>query len=311
MALLTPVGRRTPVGDRFATDIGWLDSKHSFSFGQHYDPGNTHFGLLLVNNDDVVAPGSGFETHPHRDMEIVTWVLRGELVHQDSQGHNGLIYPGLAQRMSAGTGILHSEKNDSWRLTGGDAHEDPVHFVQMWVRPGRGRHRAGLRAARDRRRAAPRRPGPGRERAARAQGRRRDLDRPEARRAARRPAGARRDACASRTRRSCTCSSPTGSVDASRAPGTRLDVTGDAGRGCTRAADGGPAAVTGRSRAEPPRSLGLGDARRQPQSPDSWTCVARASRRVVDALEGQVPARVVRVAAPGQSASLLSGQPAP
>ena len=88
-----------------------------------------------MNNDDVVSPGSGFETHPHRDMEIVTWVLRGQLVHQDSEGHNGLIYPGLAQRMSAGTGILHSEKNDSWRLTGGDEHKDPVHFVQMWVLP--------------------------------------------------------------------------------------------------------------------------------------------------------------------------------
>ncbi len=121
--------------DRFATKIDWLDSKHSFSFGHHYDRANTHFGLLLVNNDDVVDAGSGFETHPHRDMEIVTWVLRGELVHQDSQGHNGLIYPGLAQRMSAGTGILHSEKNDSWRVTGADSHDDPVHFVQMWVVP--------------------------------------------------------------------------------------------------------------------------------------------------------------------------------
>jgi redox-sensitive bicupin YhaK (pirin superfamily) len=135
MALLAPSVDVRRSGDRFATDIGWLDSKHSFSFGQHYDARNTHFGLLLVNNDDVVSPGSGFETHPHRDMEIVTWVLRGQLVHQDSQGHNGLIYPGLAQRMSAGTGILHSEKNDSWRLTGGDEHTDPVHFVQMWVLP--------------------------------------------------------------------------------------------------------------------------------------------------------------------------------
>ena len=106
--------------DRFATRIPWLDSHHSFSFGGHYDPDNTHHGLLLVNNDDVVAPGTGFETHPHRDMEIVTWVLRGSLVHQDSTGHTGVIYPGLAQRMSAGTGILHSEKNDSWRLQGGD-----------------------------------------------------------------------------------------------------------------------------------------------------------------------------------------------
>lgn len=120
--------------DRFATEAGWLDSKHSFSFGHHYDPANTHHGLLLVNNDDVVDAGTGFDTHPHRDMEIVTWVLEGSLVHQDSTGHNGVIYPGLAQRMSAGRGILHSEKNDSWRLAG-DVHRDPVHFVQMWVVP--------------------------------------------------------------------------------------------------------------------------------------------------------------------------------
>ena len=123
--------------DRAKTNIGWLDSKHSFSFGQHYDPANTHHGLLLVNNDDIVDPGTGFETHPHRDMEIVTWVLQGSLVHQDSTGHSGVIYPGLAQRMSAGTGILHSEKNDSWRLQG-DEHRDPVHFVQMWVVPDEG-----------------------------------------------------------------------------------------------------------------------------------------------------------------------------
>jgi redox-sensitive bicupin YhaK (pirin superfamily) len=120
--------------DRFKTQIGWLDSKHSFSFGGHYDHANTHHGLLLVNNDDIVTPGMGFETHPHRDMEIVTWVLRGSLVHQDSTGHSGVIYPGLAQRMSAGRGILHSEKNDSWRLRG-DEHSEPVHFVQMWVAP--------------------------------------------------------------------------------------------------------------------------------------------------------------------------------
>ena len=121
--------------DRFRTEAGWLDSKHSFSFGYHYDPANTHFGLLMVNNDDKMLAGMGFETHPHRDMEIVTWVLEGSLVHQDSAGHSGVIYPGLAQRMSAGSGILHSEKNDSWRLTGEPAHQDPVHFVQMWVVP--------------------------------------------------------------------------------------------------------------------------------------------------------------------------------
>jgi redox-sensitive bicupin YhaK (pirin superfamily) len=121
--------------ERFATKLAWLDSHHSFSFSRHYDPGNTHHGLLLVNNDDIVTPGTGFETHPHEDMEIVTWVLQGSLVHQDSTGHSGIIYPGLAQRMSAGTGILHSEKNDSWRLQGGAQHADPVHFIQMWVVP--------------------------------------------------------------------------------------------------------------------------------------------------------------------------------
>jgi redox-sensitive bicupin YhaK (pirin superfamily) len=121
--------------DRPRTEISWLDSRHSFSFGHHYDPGNTHHGLLLVNNDDTVQPGTGFETHPHRDMEIVTWVLRGSLVHQDSTGHSGVVYPGLAQRMSAGRGILHSEKNDSWTVTGDERHCEPVRFVQMWVVP--------------------------------------------------------------------------------------------------------------------------------------------------------------------------------
>ena len=133
---------RDPDG-RFATRLSWLDSKHSFSFGRHYDARNTHFGLLLVNNDDIVHPGTGFETHPHEDMEIVTWVLRGALVHQDSEGHSGVIYPGLAQRMSAGRGILHSEKNDSWRLTGDEPHTEPVHFVQMWVVPDEARIEPG------------------------------------------------------------------------------------------------------------------------------------------------------------------------
>lgn len=136
--LLTPRVDIHRADKRFKTTTSWLDSKHSFSFGGHYDPANTHHGLLLVNNDDIVRPGSGFETHPHRDMEIVTWVLQGSLVHQDSTGHSDVIYPGLAQRMSAGTGILHSEKNDSWRLQGGASHNEPVHFVQMWVVPDEG-----------------------------------------------------------------------------------------------------------------------------------------------------------------------------
>jgi quercetin 2,3-dioxygenase len=124
-----------PASERFLTETPWLTSRHSFSFGGHYDEANTSFGPLLVCNEDVVSAGEGFGTHPHRDLEIVTWVLSGGLVHQDSQGNSGVIYPGLAQRMSAGRGILHSERNDSWRLTGQPAHDEPVHFVQMWVLP--------------------------------------------------------------------------------------------------------------------------------------------------------------------------------
>jgi hypothetical protein len=113
-------------GDRFRTASEWLDSRHSFSFGPHYDPANVGFGFLVAHNDETVAPGTGFETHPHQDLEIVTWVLRGALAHRDSEGNSGLVYPGLAQRMSAGSGIQHSEWNDG---------TDPVHYIQMWVRP--------------------------------------------------------------------------------------------------------------------------------------------------------------------------------
>lgn len=130
---MTPSPRPRPTvdvhraDDRYHTRLPWLDSRHSFSFGRHHDPANVHHGQLLVLNDDRVAAGTGFDTHPHRDMEIVTWVLDGELEHKDSEGNRGLIYPGLAQRMSAGTGIWHSEKNPS-------ASEE-VHFIQMWVLP--------------------------------------------------------------------------------------------------------------------------------------------------------------------------------
>ncbi len=116
-----------PAESRFKTKISWLDSKHSFSFGQHYDPANRGHGLLLVSNDDWVQAGTGFSTHPHQDMEIVTWVLDGQLEHKDSEGHRGLLYPGLAQRMSAGTGIWHSEMNPS--------RDEDVRFIQMWVLP--------------------------------------------------------------------------------------------------------------------------------------------------------------------------------
>jgi redox-sensitive bicupin YhaK (pirin superfamily) len=113
--------------DRFQTDIGWLHSRHSFNFGNHYSAQHEGHGLLLVNNDDVVAPGQGFGTHGHRDMEIVSWVLSGRLEHHDSEGNHGVLYPGLAQRMSAGSGIRHSEMNAS--------PDEPVHFLQMWVHP--------------------------------------------------------------------------------------------------------------------------------------------------------------------------------
>ena len=113
--------------ERFTTKLDWLDSKHSFSFGPHFDPENTHHGLLLVNNDDIVRAGTGFGTHAHRDMEIVTWVLSGELEHRDSEGNHGIISPGVAQRMSAGSGIRHSEHNAS--------ADTDVHFLQMWITP--------------------------------------------------------------------------------------------------------------------------------------------------------------------------------
>jgi hypothetical protein len=116
-----------PAAGRAVTTTSWLQSRHSFSFGDHYDPADTHHGVLLVSNDDIVQPAAGFDTHPHRDMEIVTWVLEGSLAHRDSAGNSGVIYPGLAQRMSAGAGITHSEKNASGT--------EPVRFVQMWVPP--------------------------------------------------------------------------------------------------------------------------------------------------------------------------------
>ena len=120
---------------RFLTRTDWLNSRHSFSFGPHYDPANVGHGLLLVNNDDIVRPGTGFMTHPHQDMEIITWVLDGELEHKDSEGNKGIIYPGLAQRMSAGTGIWHSEMNPNGT--------NPVRFVQMWVLPDTERIKPG------------------------------------------------------------------------------------------------------------------------------------------------------------------------
>lgn len=121
-------------GDQFVTVSPGISSRHAFSFGEHYDPGNVGFGRLLVSNTDVVATGGGYGDHPHRDAEILTWVLSGSLVHTDSAGNRGVVYPGLAQRMSAGRGIRHAERNDAYRVDA-TAPVVPVHFVQTWLRP--------------------------------------------------------------------------------------------------------------------------------------------------------------------------------
>ncbi|MFF3762741.1 pirin family protein [Streptomyces sp. NPDC001922] len=124
MMQLRRAGERYRGGDPQAG----IETRHAFSFGPHYDPDNLRFGPLIACNEERLEPGAGFEEHPHRDVEIVTWVVEGELTHRDSAGHASVVRPGDVQRLSAGSGVRHTERNEG---------EEPLRFVQMWLEPAR------------------------------------------------------------------------------------------------------------------------------------------------------------------------------
>ena len=198
--------------ERFTTTGDGLTTRHSFSFGHHYDPANVRHGALVAHNDDLVAPGHGYDPHQHADLEIVTWVLDGSLVHEDSDGHRGVVQPGVVQRLGAGSGVRHSERND--------AEGRETRFVQMWLTPDEPGLPPPTTSHRSTCRASPRSP-----RASPASTPRSRSGSPVPRCTS--PGSHPASPCTCRRPRGCTCSSARGTVDVEGV--ARLDE-GDAAR---------------------------------------------------------------------------------